>query len=284
MLNSQFVRRARAILAGIPSLVLLGLFFLAPALRAQQPEPSVAEAARIARQLRKQQAAPHILWTNDNIPKEPGTISIVGQPAAERAPSPSSDVSSPATAAPVAGAADAARKSAGLQGELQQARDQLASLRTDLNLLVRELSLDQKQFYGNPDYSRDSEGKARLDGEAARITLKSDEVKVAEARVAALEKQLAEPPLIPPPLPSCQSFLSPDISGGLVAGTLPAQGGGPVPFPALETDPLLMVVISIDILGALGHSSLVPPRCRGPAAPISWNVPADFGLAILGRL
>jgi hypothetical protein len=203
MPGSFRVRGARVFLVCAPvlALPLFGVLSAAPAVRAQQPGPSVAEAARKAREQLKLQPAPRILWTNDNVPRNAGTISIVGQPSAQVAHLTSSTVSAPPFAAPAGQAGEAPKKSGGLQEELQQTRDQLASLRTDLELLEREHTLDQKQFYGNPNYTGDSQGKAKLDAQTVRISSTEEAVKTAEERLAALERQLGQPAGISSPPP-----------------------------------------------------------------------------------
>lgn len=74
-------------------------------------------------------------------------------------------------------AAEAAEKSGSLQDEL----------------LEREHTLDQKQFYGNSNYPGDSPGKAMLEAETSLIATAEESVKSAQDRIAALERELAAP-------------------------------------------------------------------------------------------
>jgi len=39
----------------------------------------------------------------------------------------------------------------------------LAQLQAELDVLKRELALDSDSYYSNPDYTRDADGKAKLD-------------------------------------------------------------------------------------------------------------------------
>jgi len=47
--------------------------------------------------------------------------------------------------------------------EVAKAKDVLAQAQAQLDVLKRELSLDSDNFFSNPDYSHDANGKAKLD-------------------------------------------------------------------------------------------------------------------------
>src|ERR1700735_1072364 len=145
---------------------------------ASQQEDPLVVAARRARQEKKTQTP--TVWTNDNIPKQ-GVISVVGN-TSESAPAPDSTnaalaaVGAPnqaatagnssdkgagqstgATSATTATASDgggganagsnkAAADTSALQGDLDEAKQQLESLKTDLDILQRKYALDQQMY------------------------------------------------------------------------------------------------------------------------------------------
>jgi hypothetical protein len=132
----------------------LGPWALDSAIPAQE-RPSIAEAARRAREQRQNQPKSKQVWTNDNIPATPGAISVVGK-ALEPTAAPEAAAASaaeskennqkteagpegkPANAAPAAEADKKAEEQAAAESELAKAKEHLASLRTDLDLLQRE--------------------------------------------------------------------------------------------------------------------------------------------------
>ena len=194
--------------------------------RAQQDQgaPSVAEAARRAREQKAAAAHPAQVWTNDNIPTTPRSISVIGQaesatPSGE-APAVPEKKPAEASAAPAAGpeakpaesdaGKDKEMESAGAEAELAQARARLESLKTDYDLMERTYVLDQQTYYGKPGFASDKEGKDHLDAEERDLAAKREEVKQAEQKVQELERmvneQKAKPaeekpvaPVTPPP-------------------------------------------------------------------------------------
>ena len=86
--------------------VLLLLPYSAAARPQQDESGSVADAARHAREQKKEQARTAKVWDNDTIPKTPGAVSVVGQQAEAASAAPADDSSSGA-AAPAATNAEA---------------------------------------------------------------------------------------------------------------------------------------------------------------------------------
>lgn len=149
----------------------------------QQQDP-VAAAARRAREAKKDQAKPTKVWDNETLASTPGAISIVGQPAAPAGnPAPADAGKSPAGNPP------AADKSA-IEAGLSAAKDNLKSLKVDLDLLQRKYALDQQTYYGTPGYASDTAGTATLAGEKNQIDSKQQAVTDAEKKVADLQAQL----------------------------------------------------------------------------------------------
>lgn len=170
------------------AIVLLGIlgFLAAPGvLVAQQPgQPSVAEAARKTRARQKKAPKATVVWTNDNIPTAPGSISVVGEPPPPRGAKPAAKAVTPAKKENVAA------KRAKLEASLAHAKAALKSLQTDLNIRERKYKLDAAQYYGTPEYSANRQGQANLDAEKAQIASQRQDVDAAQQKVAGLEKQL----------------------------------------------------------------------------------------------
>ena len=128
---------------------------------------SVAEAARKAKEQKKAPAKEAKVITDDTIHLRPasadsgappaGTV-VTTNPGAEASP----QVGSSAPANASAPAADAKNKEE-QNAEVAKAKEMLAQVQNELDVLKRELALDSDNFFSNPDYSHDATGKAKLD-------------------------------------------------------------------------------------------------------------------------
>jgi hypothetical protein len=156
-----------------------------------QQDQSVAEAARQARAAKKAAAKPTKVISDDDIDVKsvkPGAEGLnVGS-------APRSDAVPPAPAAVAAiEAADTAAAETNRQGkagesaEIARAKQELAELEKQLNLLQRGFALDQDSYYSKPDYAADRDGKAKLDAEQQRIRDKQPELDRAKALLAELQ-------------------------------------------------------------------------------------------------
>jgi hypothetical protein len=158
-----------------------------------QQDQSVADAARQARAAKKHAAAkPAKVIGDDDIDGKrvkPGAEGLnVGS-------APRSDAVPPAPAAVAAiEAADAAaaetnpQVKTGESPEIAGAKQEVAELEKQLNLLQRGFALDQDSYYSKPDYAADRDGKAKLDGEQQQIRDKQQELERAKARLAELKE------------------------------------------------------------------------------------------------
>jgi uncharacterized coiled-coil protein SlyX len=157
---------------------------------------SVADAARRAREQKKaadKQPAPVI--TNDTLkpaapapsPDAAATPVSSAQPAAEasNAPAPGVAVASADKSAPGAPAADADAKSKD-SVEVAAQKQQLAEAQKELDLLQRELVLEQDNVYSKPNSSSDTAGKAKLDDLTQQLAGKQQTVEALKARLEAL--------------------------------------------------------------------------------------------------
>jgi hypothetical protein len=152
--------------------------------RADQQQDSLAAASRRARAESKDQPKPAKVWDNDSIPTTTGNISVIGQAAAPPDNSPVAD-NSPAKPAP-----SAEKKSAALETELAAAKQQLESLKTDLDIMQRKYTLDDSMYRGKPDYTSDKAGAAAMKDEKDQVDAKLQEVADAQKRIDDLQVQL----------------------------------------------------------------------------------------------
>ena len=178
-----------------------------PAAQAQAPgaqssSDALGAAAKLARDDKKDQAKPARVWDNDNIPKAGHEISVIGQKN-DAANDGSTDAAAGAAVpntngAVVAGATgtpdSAAKNGEHVHAQIDSAKEKLASLRTDLDLMQRTLVLDSQMYYGKPDYSNDTEGARKLQDEQAQIAEKQQAIEEVEKQIAELESQLKDSP------------------------------------------------------------------------------------------
>ena len=159
-----------------------------------KPQDPVAEAARRAREQKQQQAKATKVWNNDNIPKNPDGLSVIGQASPESQPtSADSSANAPKTAASgdekKTAPAAAAQKSA-IESDLAAAKEQLQTQQNDLDILQRKYTLDQQMFYGKPNYAADKAGAASLQDEQDQIDAKQQEMITAQQKIADLQAKL----------------------------------------------------------------------------------------------
>lgn len=162
----------------------------------QQQTDSIADAARRSRELKKEQAKPAKVWDNDTLPTKPGGVNVVGQsaPSNDASRTPPAAKAQVAGGAPEAGAAKSSEKSAkdvkALQASIAAAKEQLQSVKTELDILQRKYSLDSQMYYSKPNYATDTDGAAKLADEKSQIDAKQQEVDAAQKKVNQLEEEL----------------------------------------------------------------------------------------------
>jgi hypothetical protein len=179
----------------------LFLFGWSETARGQSPtdsEPSVAEAARRAREKKKENAKPVRTLTNDDLPAAPaGDLAngAVSRPAAmngEGAVKPAAnEASEKKPSAPVSDE-QAKLLKANNAAALERAKKQLATALSQLDIMQRKLALDSDSYYSKTDYASDKEGKANLDAEAQAIDTKKQDIEDLKARVAELQAMVGE--------------------------------------------------------------------------------------------
>ena len=136
----------------------------------QQQEDSLAAAARRAKDEKKEQKKDQTktpkVWDNENISSVPGTISVIGKPAA-----PAEQKQVEAGAKEGSKPAKTAEEKLAIQADLDAAKKQLDSLKTDLDILQRKYPLDEQMYYSNPDHASDKAGAAALKDEQDQIEI-----------------------------------------------------------------------------------------------------------------
>ena len=163
--------------------------------------PSVAEAARRAREQKKTSAKPVRTLTNDNL--EPAPPAATNQAGASSAPVTAEETpdqaKGEASAKPVAPDSDdkAEKKKADSAEELKRLKKDLARSENELDVLKRKSVLDSDSYYSEVDFASDKDGKAALDAEAQQIVDKQQAVAALKEKIAELQAIVGEPE--PPP-------------------------------------------------------------------------------------
>ena len=181
------------------------LFVSAAQLQAQNPPtPSVADAAKQARDQKKNAATAAKVITDDDIDAKsvkPGAEGLTVSAAPEL------DIQGPSAAAVAAQEAADQRKDLSPaddplkkddSAKVAKLKEELAQAEEDLKLNQRENQLEQDTVYSKPDYQHDAAGKAMLEQLQRQISDKQALVEQLKARLSALEeslsRQAAEPP------------------------------------------------------------------------------------------
>jgi len=157
----------------------------------QQQDPLAAAARRTREQKQSQSKSPKV-WDNDNVPTS-GMINVVGQTpgtssdANAAAPNPAAAATAPAPA-PATISKD---QLAALQSDVTSAKEQVESLKSDLDIMLRKYTLDDQSYHGKPDFASDKAGQAALDDEKAQIETKQQDFAAAQQRLDDLQAQLA---------------------------------------------------------------------------------------------
>jgi hypothetical protein len=150
----------------------------------------LAEAARKAREARKTAPKSSTVFTNDNIPTTPGSVSVVGSTPAEGSEkvSTSSDQSA-------AGAGNSSSPAKNDEAEWRKrfadARHKLQQDQAELSILQRESSQLQLQYYPDPTKAlMQSVDRSDIIKKANAIADKQKQIDADQQAVSALEDEL----------------------------------------------------------------------------------------------
>ena len=170
---------------------------------AAAPTDSLAAAAKQAREAKKDQPKPARVWNDDTIPKSNAAISVVGQTPDENggaAATPGDAAAAPPAAAAngSAGAGGGAAAGGGdrkaLETSIANAKEKLATIKVDLDLLQRTYTLDSQMYYIKPDYASDTDGAAKLKDEQDQIAAKQQEMDDEQKKIDDLNAELSKLP------------------------------------------------------------------------------------------
>jgi len=174
-MSSKIIYRAFA-------LFLVAFFFSSSHLAAQDA-PSVADAARQAREQKQASSKPAQVIDNDTLapaPSAPTTPTKESGPTSAPA-APENGPTPPAADKPAADSKEEAEKKV----KIDALKQEIADKQRSVNLQQREIALAQETYYSNPDHDRDKTGKEKLD------SMQSD-LKEQQGQLAELQAKLAE--------------------------------------------------------------------------------------------
>jgi len=185
------------------SAILLGVCLVGmPGARAQSDQgQSVADAARKAREQKKTAPKPGTVITNDTLkPATPETVQNATA-ATERMPGADATASSDATT-PAANAAQPPKESteeeiAKKKAKIEALKQEIADKAREVDLQQRSLALENESYYSRPDFSKDPDGKAKLDAMQSDLEQKKDQLAQLKAKLKELASDADQKPAAP---------------------------------------------------------------------------------------
>ena len=180
----------RSMLIRTAIVAVVAAVFLPMGLAQSQDSQSVAEAARRAREKKKDAAnKPGKVITDETLDVKKGDVqsAVAEEPKIPGAPDTKAQ-SSPVPANP----AGKDEKKEKLRKQLTDLKEQVKQALMDLDLLQRENRLDQDAYYAKPNYGSDAAGKQKLEDEKQQINNKQDEVAKLKAKLADLQREIGE--------------------------------------------------------------------------------------------
>lgn len=181
------------VLRSVFAVVLAGACFPVAFSRPQDSQ-SVAEAARRAREKKKDSAKPAKVITDDTLDVKKGDVqsAVAEEPKIAGAPE-AANQSASGTANPAASDAKTqAAQDDKLKKEIAAVKERLKDALGDLDLLQRENRLDQDTYYSKPNFASDTAGKQKLDDEQQKMSDKRQEIDRLKAKLTDLQKSLGE--------------------------------------------------------------------------------------------
>jgi hypothetical protein len=194
------------VLVVVPVLGLGGITLIAEqrAAETQQESDPVADAARKAREQKKEAPKPKKVYTNDNFGSGAGSSAPATAPAATSSPAatPTGDSKDSSTATTGEAAADAktgvANKPAAEKNDeatwrkkFGDARQSLADAEKELDILQREAQKAQVQYYSDPAKAMTEQySRKDVNEKDAKIAAKKQEIAQLKQQLADMEDQL----------------------------------------------------------------------------------------------
>jgi hypothetical protein len=160
----------------------------AQAQQSASSDASVADAARRARDQKKNAAKSSKIITDDELDRhefKPGKagFNVMAPPQLETEP-PSAE----AVAAAQAADEDAEKGAASQDADIASLKLKITLGEKDLDVSRRQLALDQDSYLSKTDYAHDTVGQSNLDSERQQINDKQAQIERLKTRLAALEE------------------------------------------------------------------------------------------------
>jgi hypothetical protein len=164
----------------------------AQAQQSTSSDASVAAAARRARDQKKNSAKSSKVITDDDLDRhvfKPGQagFNVMAPPQLETEP-PSAEAVAAAEAPDIASDEDSLKEAAAADSDIAKVKLQITDAEKDLDILRRQLALDQDSYFSKTDYAHDIAGKSNLDREKQQINDQQEEIERLKIRLAALEE------------------------------------------------------------------------------------------------
>lgn len=173
----------------VPVLCVAGLSAAArPQDATQQTGDPVADAARKARESKKDVPKPKKVWTDDDLKKAtPETVSTVGTPTT------GTGTTTASTGQGAGGGTQASDPNgeAAWRAKFKEAHDQLAKAEKELDILQRELEKAQLEYYPDPQKAMTQQNtRGDVNEKTAKIEAKKKEIAQMKQGLSDLEDQL----------------------------------------------------------------------------------------------
>ena len=163
-----------------------------------QSQDSVADAARHAREQKKSAAKPVKVVTNDDVKPATPDAAPASSGFGSQNPSAAGSANAPATPAPSGSAGATDPKDEKMVKEIAHLKELIKQAVSDVDLVQRQLSLEQDTYLSKPDYAHDTAEKAIVDALKQQVSDKQQDVTRLKARLAELQPAPATPEPTPP--------------------------------------------------------------------------------------
>jgi hypothetical protein len=185
----------RSMLLRVAIVAFVAALFLPMGFAQSQDSQSVAEAARRAREKKKDAAAkPARVITDETLDVKKGDVqsAVAEEPKIAGADDRKAQAAPGTPNAAPANAAAKDEKQEKLKKQLTELKEQIKQSLMDLDLLQRENRLDQDAYYSQPNYGSDTAGKQKLDDEKQQISDKQQEISRLKTKLADLQREMGE--------------------------------------------------------------------------------------------
>ncbi len=188
----------------VSTILLAGYLAGMPGARAQSDQgQSVAEAARKAREQKKTAAKPSTVITNDTLqPATPATVqnataATERMPGAEATGTPAADATADAAKTAQTAKGPSEEEIAKKKAEIAALKQEITDMAKEVDVQQRALALANESFYSRPDFSKDPDGKAKLDAMQSDLAQKKDELAQLKAKLKELAPDADQKPAAP---------------------------------------------------------------------------------------